>query len=596
MTRPWSRTPTVDSDWVIHVYRPKPPQEQQDHEQSSPFTKNASNNHYQYHPKKQRYVKESYYIQSDILEFLPKERRPLFDHIFSDCVEEMGDNESRLIIKDYEAAEGFPIFLDLLYARNEEAERLVLLLDDNENDNDDDHEVDGKNKKKKTMISKKKNSKGTTTHDGTTATQRRRLVHRFAEYFSAKELRAYIAAFRTMPKEQQQQQQQQQSPRGKPPKPPALTLSSSSFTNDDNMKASRSSPPRRLLQGGRQKQPQVIDERREDSNHEGRGGDDRRPSRRDPEENESNYQSFDTDYDRYDYHQEEEDEEVAVPTRRNAAPDPEVSKRLQGRRTDAPVGLFESLVEKGSGEERPMFLPFKDDAKQVTTTKTATTTRTNTTTKYNNNKSRKDPSVTSWSSNIESSAASIGSWIASTFYTTKNQEARDNTKMNQIVRLLPTSEQTDGSTLEPQRLLWALQERQKTTQVSNKEDSETTSCLIALCIDQNKATMKRKLFYQLTSKEFIPYIDQQAATRILTCEEERGFWKDKNNFSSIQTRCTRSLLADFKGFRENFTSDKDCWNTLRVLPSSVLALLLVHTSSEGSLFDDLSFVGCLSDL
>jgi hypothetical protein len=60
--------------------------------------------------EKNRYLKQPYYIQSEILSSLPKERIPLFHHILAECVEEIGDNESRLIIKDDDAADGFEVF------------------------------------------------------------------------------------------------------------------------------------------------------------------------------------------------------------------------------------------------------------------------------------------------------------------------------------------------------------------------------------------------------------------------------------------------------------------------------------------------------
>ena len=448
-----------------------------------------------------RYWKESYYIQTEILENLPKERIPLFHHILAECVDDVGKtnaNESQVIIKDTEAAEGFAVFLDLLYAKNEQAEHDLLLYDD---DHGSGHQDRKKNNKNYRIDS---------------AGRRRRVLHRFSEYFGAKELREYVSSYMKR-------------------------------ANHENMAYSI----KELIST---KRPSIVlEDQQEDSR------DDFLPA---------TVSEWLGASETREAHPQEGNVPRVVVLEPDSTP---TTNPLTGMR----VKPVRSSV---SGQEGPIVFSM-DHIDQTS-----------------NYRPRRDPSVASGSSH----AASLGSWIASTFYPTKHHHEQRQNKMKEMVEILPSVQQSvqrdgDDSTLEPTSLLRALKERQKTNPEHSKEDSEITSCLIALCMEQHKRMMTRKIFYQLTSKEFIPHIDQGAAARILTLEEELGYWTDRDNFSSVQTRCARSLLADFEGFRQNFPSDRACWKALRGVASSVLALLLMHATGKGSLADDLSKSSRVSD-
>jgi hypothetical protein len=121
-------------------------------------------------------------------------------------------------------------------------------------------------------------------------------------------------------------------------------------------------------------------------------------------------------------------------------------------------------------------------------------------------------------------------------------------------------------------------------------DFETVSCLVAICVKQNKEKLSRTLFYQLTSKNYIPHIDQEAAIEFLTIEEELGFWTDCNNFSSLQSRCIRSVLANWEGLRKKFASDEAYWKRLRKISPSILGILLMHASGPSRQDDDMSSI------
>jgi hypothetical protein len=367
--RPWSRTRTAYSDWVIHLYRPK-----------SSTTKLPEKR------EKNRYYKESYYIQSKILDSLPKERIPLFHRILSQCMEEIGENESRLVIKDNETADGFAIFLDLLYAKNEQAESALLNNPRN-----------------------------------------RRVLHRFAEYFGAKALKGYITE---------------------------------NYCHGP----------------GTMQSTKRMAELQHDSN-DGKNDSDTR----------------------------------------TREPSPYLSS--------CPVNILE---------------------------------------------------------------------VSKTIVQNPSQRQQRRTRMSQVAELLPTMEEANGSLLEPENLLRLLKQRHKEHPEPNRADSEIASCLVAFCIEKYKSELTRDVFYQLTRREYMTYIDQEAAIRILTAEVELDYWKDPDNLSSVQTRCTRSLLEDFEGFRNSFGSDDDCWKALRGLAPNVLALLLTHAKTKTSA-DDLSLISCLTD-
>jgi hypothetical protein len=144
--------------------------------------------------------------------------------------------------------------------------------------------------------------------------------------------------------------------------------------------------------------------------------------------------------------------------------------------------------------------------------------------------------------------------------------------------------------LGPKALLKVLEQRKKMRIDTKTTDFEIVSCLIAMCLKENKEKLTRTMFYKLTSKGFIPYIDQEAAIEFLTIEEELGFWKDHNNFSSLQSRCIRSVLADWEGLRGKFPSDKAYWGSLRKMSPSILGILLMHASGTSRQDDDMSSI------
>lgn len=149
-------------------------------------------------------------------------------------------------------------------------------------------------------------------------------------------------------------------------------------------------------------------------------------------------------------------------------------------------------------------------------------------------------------------------------------------------------EQMDA--LDPEVLLEVLKQRKSMNIDTRKIDFETVSCLIALCVKRNKKKLTPTLFYQLTGNDFIPFIDQEAALEFLAIEEDLGFWTDRNNFSSVQSRCIRSLLANWEGLRKKFPSDEAYWKSLRTISPSILGILLMHASGTSQREDDMSSI------
>lgn len=132
--------------------------------------------------------------------------------------------------------------------------------------------------------------------------------------------------------------------------------------------------------------------------------------------------------------------------------------------------------------------------------------------------------------------------------------------------------------MEPTALLQVLKQKRALSADFSKLDSENFSCLIALCIQQNRDKIDRAMFYKLTSKEYMPHVDPEAALQLLLLEVELEFWTEADSFSSLQSRCIRSILANWDVTRKKYPSDEHYWKALRKLSPAVLAILLMHTS------------------
>lgn len=170
----------------------------------------------------------------------------------------------------------------------------------------------------------------------------------------------------------------------------------------------------------------------------------------------------------------------------------------------------------------------------------------------------------------------------------KKEKTKQHKKRSLLDQRTQQSPTTESEIMEPSALLQVLKQKQELGTEIKQVDSENVSCLVALCIQQNKDKIKRTLFYKLTSKDYIPYIDPEAALQLLIIEAELDFWQDPDNFSSLQSRCIRSLLANWEVTRKKYNSDEEYWNALRKVSPGVLAILLMHTSGTHYGDDDLS--------
>jgi hypothetical protein len=159
----------------------------------------------------------------------------------------------------------------------------------------------------------------------------------------------------------------------------------------------------------------------------------------------------------------------------------------------------------------------------------------------------------------------------------ENQEMLDS-GMEQFALTMHTLEYVEEEKLEPAFLLEALKKRSEMKLNKSRADSENISCLVALCTKHYKDKLTRSLFYKLTQEAYIPKIDQEAALQLLTVEAQLGYWKDTENFSTVQARCIQSLLSDWKGLRLKFGSDSAFWKTLRGLSPNVLGILLMQST------------------
>lgn len=355
--RDWSRDPAKcpNSNWTIHVCRRNPTKKKWSRGDSWDAN---SRNTTRYDDEQQ----DSYYIDTAALDKLPADRIPLFEQIFMECLEETGNNQSRIVIEDEMAARAFGILLDFLYAKNYDEE--VALLSN---------------------------------------VQRGQALYRIADYFKVQPLKERVAQF---------------------------------------------------------------------------------------------YEA-------------------------------------------ATQGIVSSVTPA----ESP--------------------------------KGRKLSKNSSWGSLVSSAS---------------RKDMKKRSRMETWARDVHTMDCAEQEVLEAETLLDVLKQRKAMGLSFSKVDSENISCLVAVSVESNRDKISREMFYNLTSPEYIPHIDQEAALQFLTVEQEKGFWKDRDNFSSVQSRCIRSLLADWEGLRRKFHSDELYWRALKKLSPSILGILLMHASKTTQGDEDLSSI------
>ncbi len=414
------------SDWTIHIYPQWPSPNDVD--------------------------KKTYYICTHALKKLPPNRVPLFERIFFECLEETGENESRLIIEDDSIAQAFGVLLDFLYAKNTEEE--IELLSN---------------------------------------VKKGRALYRIGEYFHALPLQKKVSTF--------------------------YEHTTKEFRNHSGSNSNSNGKENRVLE------PSIV--------------------------NSTQNSPF-----------------------RRMMPREEVKSDS----SPASVASSHSFGWMTSLSKRSLTPPFPASVGSIAGQK------------WQPIKSKNEAPRSLSPVSIASSTSFPWQRKAKGEKAKKNkkEDTKSTKKRSLLDKRTQESPTVENEIMEPTALLQVLMQKRGLGTETEQVDSENISCLVALCMQQNKDRLKRTLFYKLTSKEYIPHIDPEAALQLLTIEAELDFWQDPDNFSSLQSRCIRSLLANWDVTRKKYKSDEDYWRALRKISPGVLAILLMHTSGTHYGDDDLS--------
>ena len=112
-----------------------------------------------------------------------------------------------------------------------------------------------------------------------------------------------------------------------------------------------------------------------------------------------------------------------------------------------------------------------------------------------------------------------------------------------------------------------------------KSQSRYWSKAACICAVQNESILTRNLFDELTSEVSLPFIDSSVAPKLLSMDAK--FSQRENGVTtSLQKRCIDSITDDFPTFQKGFSSPQACSETLKELPSHVLAEILMRSMNR----------------
>jgi hypothetical protein len=119
-------------------------------------------------------------------------------------------------------------------------------------------------------------------------------------------------------------------------------------------------------------------------------------------------------------------------------------------------------------------------------------------------------------------------------------------------------------------------EPDKYTEDLVKSQSRYWSKAACICASHNESILTRKLFDELTSEECLPHIDRSVAPKLLMIHARLNTGEN-GNLSSLERRCIESIADDWQSFQKGFSSPEAVSNTMKDLPSHVLAEILVKS-------------------
>ena len=99
-----------------------------------------------------------------------------------------------------------------------------------------------------------------------------------------------------------------------------------------------------------------------------------------------------------------------------------------------------------------------------------------------------------------------------------------------------------------------------------------------ICAAHHEAELNSTVLEALTSEEVLPAIDVSVALKLLSIDSK--FNDGDSGFSSLQNRCVDSITESWATFQGGFESPGDVSAALKILPSHVLADILVKSMSQ----------------
>lgn len=98
------------------------------------------------------------------------------------------------------------------------------------------------------------------------------------------------------------------------------------------------------------------------------------------------------------------------------------------------------------------------------------------------------------------------------------------------------------------------------------------------CASHNQSVMTKDLFEKLTDERALPAIDVSVALPFLLMSVTFG--DGTTTYTSLQQRCVKRITNDWEAFQRGFSSQEKATESLRKLPSHILADILVTTMNR----------------
>jgi hypothetical protein len=99
-----------------------------------------------------------------------------------------------------------------------------------------------------------------------------------------------------------------------------------------------------------------------------------------------------------------------------------------------------------------------------------------------------------------------------------------------------------------------------------------------ICASHNESVLTPKLFEEVFGEDLLPSIDSSIALRVLALDFKMR--EGDSECTSLQRRCVSSITEDWASFQGQYESQEAVSNTLKALPSHVLADILVKSMNK----------------